>query len=180
MPDQKISDLAAATSTANADLLPTVQGGVNKKATRAIVLTGAPGEDMTMTLAAGQRLIIGNPLGAAFIIVDDTGTINVQANATAALSGNGAASTIRIAGTTIQLFGATGPFDHVWDVNAGFSKIAFKTGTDQIQITSGIVIFVQYFAAVPGNWNIAPPPDYNTAIDRLAAAVAGLLAGPIP
>lgn len=37
-----------------------------------------------------------------------------------------------------------------------------------------------YTAGVPGNWGGAAPTDIETAIDRIAAAVAGLLGGPIP
>jgi Major tropism determinant N-terminal domain len=37
-----------------------------------------------------------------------------------------------------------------------------------------------YTAAAPSHWNGSPPTDVYTAIDRLAAAVAGLLGGPIP
>lgn len=37
-----------------------------------------------------------------------------------------------------------------------------------------------YTAGLPGNWGGAAPTDIETAIDRIAAAVAGLLGGPIP
>lgn len=37
-----------------------------------------------------------------------------------------------------------------------------------------------YAAGTPANWAGAAPTNYAAAIDRLAAAVAGLLGGPIP
>lgn len=37
-----------------------------------------------------------------------------------------------------------------------------------------------YAAGAPADWSGAAPTNYAAAIDRLAAAVAGLLGGPIP
>lgn len=68
-------------------------------------------------------------------------------------------------------------------------KLFLKNGSAVISIvgsggitlhdTSGSSAVVTYVAGTPGNWS-GSPTDFSHAIDRLAAAVAGLLGGPIP
>lgn len=52
MADTKISDMTAAVSVADADLVPIVQGGANKKATAAMVRAGLQPSDATLTALA--------------------------------------------------------------------------------------------------------------------------------
>lgn len=46
--------------------------------------------------------------------------------------------------------------------------------------TGNIQVNEAYSPAVPAKWNGTPPATFSQALDRLAAAVEGLLGGPIP
>ena len=77
-------------------------------------------------------------------------TMNVIPGKTFTISGNGGGLTINAAGI-IQIF------------SSGHASAV-----------------VAYKAANAANWAGAPPADMDKALDRLAAAVAGLLGAPIP
>ncbi len=54
------------------------------------------------------------------------------------------------------------------------------TGGTTITGGTAYVTTAGYIAGTPGDWAATAPTDLNNAIDRLAAAVEGLLGGPIP
>lgn len=62
--------------------------------------------------------------------------------------------------------------------NSGFFNLDMNGGI-QIVPAGGQLLLLHYDAANPGDW-VAAPTQVNVAIDSLAAAVAGLLGGPIP
>lgn len=62
MADTKISDMTAAVSVADADLVPVVQGGANKKATAAMIRTGLVSES---TVRTANTVLCGPTTGAA-------------------------------------------------------------------------------------------------------------------
>lgn len=70
---------------------------------------------------------------------------------------------------------AVPPAIGVADVQAALDF--FKVVT---QGTGAQVLYDASFGGNPGDWTGAPPPSLGAAIDRLAAAVAGLLGGTIP
>ncbi len=67
MADQKISDMTAAVTAADADLVPIVQGGVNKKATVDQILDGLTGARVATALGAATAgtVYAGPATGAA-------------------------------------------------------------------------------------------------------------------
>lgn len=76
----------------------------------------------------------------------------------------------RLTATTAYLVGAGG----VLRLDANY--ISGATGG----VGPAYVNTAGYIAGTPGNWAGAGEPSLNVAIDRIAAAVAGLLGGPIP
>lgn len=62
MADTKISDMTAAVSVADDDLVPVVQGGANKKATAAMIRTGLVSES---TVRTANTILSGPTTGAA-------------------------------------------------------------------------------------------------------------------
>lgn len=79
MADEKISAMAAATQCANADVLPLVQGGVNKKVSRQVLLLGAPAEDIDIQAGAGAALRLLDELGGVVLLIASTGDVSLQA-----------------------------------------------------------------------------------------------------
>lgn len=88
MADEKISAMPGATEMDDADVFPIVQGGVNKKCTRGILLTAAPGGDITvrnsnntasLTLQDDSIMSLAGPSVSI--------TIDVDANITLASNG---------------------------------------------------------------------------------------------
>lgn len=60
MPDLKISAMPVATHVANADISPIVQGGNNISASRAEMLTAAPGESIELACQTSGHIEITN------------------------------------------------------------------------------------------------------------------------
>jgi len=168
MPDKKISQMTAAVEVANADILPIVKGmsPPNYYASKALLLQNAAGEDIYLGAGGSFNSFWVDP------------------------NGNGAFNTTP--GTTFQLGNSAGD-EFIWDDAVGLTiavitQISFSTLDGQLfQMATGNPMLVQspfgvvvtYVAGNPLNWS-GDPLDMNTAIDRLAAAVAGLLGVPIP
>lgn len=103
----KISEMTAATSVADADLIPIVQGGTNKKAT-AYMLTGGQGRGVLWGLRNSKTaaLTVGVAAGVAWAN-DGSGAIALSSSITKTLnnawavgSGNGGRDAGSIAGQT--------------------------------------------------------------------------------
>lgn len=78
MASEKISEMTAASSVANADEVPILQGGVNKRATRAFLLTGADGEEIVLKAGDGEKVRITNHDGSCAIVLNDDGSVNLS------------------------------------------------------------------------------------------------------
>ena len=65
MADEKISEMTAATVVNDADMIPIVQSGANKRATRPMLLTAESGEDIALT-GNGSDMMLANSGGITF------------------------------------------------------------------------------------------------------------------
>jgi hypothetical protein len=101
MPNEKISAMPAATSVSNADVLPIIQGGVNKKATKAVLLTPPPGEHLYLFTANGHFIDLA-PDGS-FLFFNGAASISVSAAGVVTL--NGAGGGVVLQGPSIKLNG---------------------------------------------------------------------------
>lgn len=182
-----IPSFPAATYVEGTDLLPIVQSGTDKKATRDELLTASPTSQIEITSTVGGS-----------ILLDTTGAI-FQESATGQTWGAGDASgndmfwdgngnfTINCQSPTpgvwTVLFGAVSYFqcdgsDNVtMQVAGNFYVLAGSAGSIFASAANGWTI--TYHPVTPHHWS-GPPTDLLSAVDRLAAAVAGLLGTPIP
>lgn len=156
MANEKISQMTAAAAVTDADLVPIVQAGSNMAATRAQLLTGSNNAVIYLVAASGQ--FVGIKAGAYLIQVRDDGSINLEGQgASLQIDGSG---NVLLRGQALTL-------------NA-------QTGLMSLGQNIGGSVQVQYTPASLSDWATTSPPDLATAIDRIAAAVVGLLGSPIP
>lgn len=163
----KISALPVLTPFTVTDVLCGLVGGADSQITRDTFLTAGPTDTMTIAGVTG------------IFQIDTTGKISLVCNAAASIEfddGSGVAGNLTSSGGWLffspsNLFQVTGL--------AGATIQMQATGALLFVDTSGASAFVTYVPTVPGNWAFNPA-DLAAAIDRLAAAVAGLLLGPIP
>jgi len=180
MADEKISALSAATDCANADLFVIVQGGGNKKLTKALLLTNGPSESLILKAETGSGIFLNTDSGDAQFSVSDNGDVgwHVEGNFLGVLTD----------GVNVDQFSGIAGAGYEFDVSAVSTFIVNTTGTGQLMV-DGVgnnfslqnfaSIFIEYKPATSGDWSGDPAWDKD-AIDRLAAAVAGLLGTPIP
>ena len=101
---------------------------------------------------------IADPTGTALIPVNNSGVVQDSSIAGAA-------------GTLVFLIQATG-------IQMGFNQPGFLGALVTLYSTQSVLL--GYTPANPADWVGPVPPVAQQAFDRLAAAVAGLLGGPIP
>lgn len=164
----KISALPSATEMANAEVLTIVQAAVNKKITKQAFLTAATGEPIALggvvatieidasdniqiTVGFGQTLHISDLAGTNFVIIDAFGNVLVSA----------------APGTAVT----TG--------FPGVSQVVVSETGLSVEAPTGSSADVTYHVGAAGNW-AGSPTNMATALDRIAAAVAGLLGTAIP
>jgi hypothetical protein len=119
MADQKISAMPAATQVNDSDIVPIVQGGANKSATRAKMLTAAPGVQISL---------VGSDSSAVQVSPD--GTISVL---------NSAGGLVQVAPDgSIVISSATGVINvgSLSTVNPHVVGQLFRTGT-ALQVSTG-------------------------------------------
>ena len=188
MADEKISAMPAATSVGNADLLPIVQGGVNKRATKILFLTQSTGEPiglvgpgvaiiridsaggLQLTAEAGQPVQI--LVGTSGLYLSPSGDSVLQASLAHRLvlsSYSGLASVV-----------ATGTEDLILSCLGGGTLEFNHNAAIVMNPNVGSVINIAYQDGTVGAWAVGPPSTIREAVDRLATAVAGLLGVPIP
>jgi len=167
MADEKFSDMPSATSCAQADLVCISQGGVSKKVSHTNFLTGD-----------GSALLALNQSSTAFAI-DAAGQAYVQVVA---------GQNYSIVMGLIQVMLCTASGDVALDAklgntlylgNSGDSIVMGNAGVSSVTI-QGLYVDVTNHVATPSNWMGAQPVLVRTAIDRIAAAVVGLLGTQIP
>jgi len=183
MADTKISAMPAAIDVALADEFPIVKAGVNNKATKQQLLTGAAGQNQYLVAATLSHVGMHNFATTSYIRVYDNGNIDIFSagaagiqifnnvnNAQCYIKGNGDIDLICLAAGKITRLGAPGV--------AG--QIIIDNLAGQITINGAGIILIGYVPGVPANWILPAPGDVWTAIDRIAAAVvARTVGGPI-
>jgi len=178
MADMKISAMPAATQIANADIMPIVQGGANKKCTRQLMLTAAVGEDITILGASGQVINIFSDSGATTLVLDDGGGCVWTSDSMQFLSGGGGSSSFDMLATGDIAFVSPAGTEIKLDANAGGAVLILAPnvgGPSSLIDANGVV--VSYLVAVSGDWNGAAPTDLAAAVDRCAALLKVLNGG---
>jgi len=167
MADEKISAMTAATNTAPADLVPIVQGGTNKKATRTILLTGDGSGNLAIQQSGG------------FVDVAADGSLSMLAPAgkTIVLA-QGSIIVVEVLATgDVTIDAAAGNKVYI-GYSAGQTVIGAVANTTTVQ---GSQVDVTCTNQISGDWASFPPGLVRQAIQRLAAAVKALRGGsPIP
>lgn len=176
MADEKISAMPAATATATGDLIPIVQGGVNKKATKAVLFQGAAGA--TDAYVSGALGFVG--------VIDHLGTSGIQVDdANKKLRGFGAILDFQF-GTPTGSFQISAAGNISLDAGAhagiidlgtvGTAELKLDQGAGTVLLTCANLCSVKYAPAVPGNWAV-PVTTIHQALDRLVAAVVARTLG---
>jgi len=183
MSDTKISAMTPAASMLNADILPIVSAGANFSVSKTLLLTAAAGEAIFVSSAAAGSAVLTTATGQAQTQVNDAFGVLVQADAGYVLQQAGLATNLAVSN-----LGAVN-----WQSAGGAATMTVQAGPGSSMVmndAAGTVVFVcaagmicPFVIQAPGaigNWAVGVPADYNLAINRLAAAVAGLLGGAIP
>jgi hypothetical protein len=182
MADEKISAMPASTAAGDTDLIPIVQGGVNKSTTRAVLLHAATGSpvilggggasitvddsgNIAIDFFSGQTLNVAQTSGGG-ILVDASGNVKITCQPGASVAMTDGSSFIEVDATGVRLESLTLP--------------AIFTGKPaQFVDISGSSAFVTYVPADPGAW-AGSPTNMADAIDRIAEVVSVGGATPIP
>jgi hypothetical protein len=151
----RITELPAAPDTKNALLLPIVQDGVNYKCTRAALFSSSEGE------------IVALEFNGASLVFGAGGTWSVASAAGEAIG------FAQAAGSSILFTGDGGYILSTPLVQMTVSAAGV------VAMTGATAMSWPYFPGASGNW-AGDPATMGDALDRIAAAVAGLLAAPIP
>lgn len=158
MPDLKISQMNPAPLVDNADLIPIVQAGANFFATRDQLL-----------IAHAEPITFGNDVG--YVLQVD------GSNNWSLFFGPGVASAFTLDALGNVVLGVCTTFSVV---GPGSAEITIDAaGEINLTPAPGFTVQIFYSPASPGDWS-GLPTDLVSAVDRIAAAVAGLLGGPIP
>jgi len=180
MADTKMSDFPATLTVAAGDYVPVLQGGVNKKAWRSVLLIAGAGEHISLVGDGTNRsqLISADLLN--YVRVQQGTGIDILAQLYVKLQTGGAGSIIDM--KTTGDISITLPGGKIFDVGdlLGAARIVVDRTTNQVSILSTVQPFITYAAVVPANWALPVPLDIATAIERiLAAVVAGAPGGPV-
>lgn len=162
---KKISDLANA-AVNNTDLFTFARPPDNFSCTRGVILTGAPGEDISLK--------------------GDGGSLDIPSSGDVALNAI-TSVTLNVGGTLLQI-DAAGNVQLVLNGGANFT-VNFASGSlFQLDNATGAIFLnvvgdnpqINYDdSAAPGNF-VSTPALLADAVTHIASAVAGLLGSPIP
>lgn len=176
----RISEMAVATEMANTAILPIVAASANFSVSKELLLTGAAGENVELAASAGQQASLLCDSGNAGVVVDDGGTAALSGNNGCSLSNPVAGASVDIdAGGNIAIDVGTGS-----QVNIGSSvsaiNLVIDTNFETLLFQGSGGCTLSYLAGFPGDWSGSPPPDMQTAIDRIARVVSVGGTVPIP
>jgi len=183
MPDVKISALPAAGALTGTEPVPIVQSAATCITTVQDIanLNGAGG--VWVTPAAGLLAWFNVALDS-FVKLTDTGSFQVQGEAVIGLVSN-VAGVQKMTFTMDQLvnqqtlISCIGGFSFRFEIASSGYIEGGVGGTNVLTIQGWNLISFQYSPGTPGNW-VPAATDVWLALDRLAAQVAILIAGPIP
>jgi hypothetical protein len=168
MANEKISAMTAATTVHNADLLPIVQSGANKKATR----------DLLLAAPAGENLLMQS--NTAYIEIFDSGFIFIQVAATKNFRVQDNAHVYIEVDSSGQVTIKNGPAGGLLRIsNNGANVDLDVSGNIVLTPQSGQTLQASYKPANAGDWS-GSPSDLAIAIDRIARVVSNSGATPIP
>jgi hypothetical protein len=163
----KISALPFASTVSDSDLLVIVQTAANKRTTRQQLFASAASEQMSFTSGSAGCGINNN--GEVVLSVASGKKISLLVNGQVVFEVD--------AGGTVTVSGTAGGQANL-SANGGLVNVD-AAGNVALIPNAGQTVGIGYTPGAAGNWNVAPT-DLLIAVDRLAAAVAGLLGGPIP
>ncbi len=182
MADQKISDMTAATEVMNADEVPIVQAGMgNLKAVRGQLLTGASGEDISLTSSTGQQSQLTTDGADAGVNAVDGGNLEVFGDSVTVGDLPFTIGFQRVGNTvTIKTNSASGAFIDIH--NGGTSQLFMDMNTGFISWTGPAGMdFTIDPTLTAGNWAGGLPVNFTDFFERIAAKVKALNGGtPIP
>jgi hypothetical protein len=191
----KWSVFPVAPNVLNADILATVQAGLNYQTTRPVMLSAVPGEAIQLVNglnilgidAGGNCGCVCNTPLLLYLQYDSTLVFDVQNPGGVTLNAlPGLPLSINCNGTNIFIDSAgaltitmvAGQDLEILGSNAAALTMSAAGGTTLEDGLSG-TCQVSYVPSVPGNW-AGNPVGLADAVNRLAEAVAGLLGTPIP
>ena len=175
--DEPISAMPAPTSVTNEDLVPIVQSGVNYKATRSQLLTGATGEGLTVQSSANAAAQLRTPAGTAIVqVIPVAETADVHGSNIQLITANTSITMDSGSGGSIQIV-----FENAKSMSIGaaanHASINFNDGTRTVSITGSSGVFISYVPSTPSSWNGTPPTFLAAAVDRCAALLKTLNGG---
>jgi hypothetical protein len=180
MADLRISEMAAAASVSNADIMPIVQGGANFSASRSQLLTAA-GEALTIQgdvfFGVGMFAdVIDENLVA---IIPGQGTI-MSSSLSCSVQDHLRENFVDVvlgAGITVQVKDGH-PF--LVTNQGGTSTFAVSDNAGESEWISPLPPRITYIETDLTIWLNPQPVDFFSAIQRLSRALRGLLGAPIP
>jgi len=178
--DKKISELPVATAMGLTEVLPIVQAGSTKQVTKTLLFTCKVGENIYIVAGAGDFAGLATNPDVGLIEVSGLGDINIRGNNSLSFLHNNSGTHLKILPTGVGEWSLPGAADRIDLGQLGVTEVIIDALAGKVNIKSPVQPFVTYIAGAGGNWNGGSPAEMALAIDRLAAAVAGLLFGPIP
>jgi hypothetical protein len=185
MPDTKISALPPAAPLAGTEVFPAVQTGfdVGVTATQIAAFAGGGGGGPTWTTPPGGALKWQNVALNRFINFNDVpGVYQMtveQGSAFVFMNGPGL---VAVMGVTLVAYAINvqPPTNYAVTIIGG-GNVTMNGALNTLNENGFAGTFRQWVSAFPGNWGgPGVPPDLETAMDRVANALAVLIGGPIP
>jgi len=165
----KISDLTIAIDSEENDVFTFVRSGINYQTT--LSTTWIPKALNPRRFGATDGALIVDYLGQVSVGLTTSGNFQVDVNSQLWMN---------ISWSNGIIIGYVTPIPvKVMTTGGTFAFEVDTSGNTFLRTGNGASVSVGYTVAAAGNWS-GSPTDLATAVDRLAAAVAGLLAGPIP
>jgi len=183
MPDVKISALPAAGALGGTEPVPIVQSGDTKITTVQDIANMAPGGGGTFIIAAAGTIDFDTTTGSRTILqLKDSGGIDLFMETGSSTmdwtSGGVSQVSLVYAASVLGFLMGTQNFKVIL---GGGGTLEVLGGFNQLLIQGMTTCTYQLTGLAGGSWGgPGTPVDLNNAIDRLAAAVAGLLGGGVP
>jgi len=175
----KFSEFTIGTAFGNADIVVGLQAD-NVQVTRALLLTAPHGEPIYITACDNDAAGIINDGGDAWMFVDDGPDAKVQADGDVIISDTSTSYGLFLnsAGTVVVQMKANQ--QTVFREGASNVWLSRDDSTGTTHLIGQTINIDWNNTGTPSMWMTSSPNYYQDAIDRIAAAVFGLLGGQIP
>ncbi len=176
MPALPISGLPAATKVSNADLLAIEQAGVTLSATKALVLTAAPGEPIILLGDPTQYLSLDRGDGFSFLNLDlaGQGTWQMLGAVEITAGNNNSGLTMALDGT-VEISQADNTVFSVTNFSFTMQFVMDGVaGTITMIAPNGVI--TSYVPGNPSDWPGVVPSDVAGGLDELAAIITTIIA----